>query len=225
MTRGRKKDLTIPPSRTLVQQRDYRARKANYVAGLEDRCRKAEEENVTLRRELAEARARLVNPALLLPDTAQASSELLNNLRAATASLSRFQELAFASSSNTPVPVEPPRNYTEPTLDAQLHPYFADNRQSTEFSQAPAPPTGGRKRLFIETTPPVSPESVSRRSISPQSNNTGSRSSSEECCGGILDCDALRCDGILEHDSERSVGKISRMSGMRSTSDHRLQSS
>lgn len=69
MTRGRKKDLTIPPSRTLVQQRDYRARKANYVASLEERCRSAEEENATLRRELAEARARLVNPALLLPET------------------------------------------------------------------------------------------------------------------------------------------------------------
>jgi hypothetical protein len=69
MTRGRKKDLTIPPSRTLVQQRDYRARKANYVASLEERCRNAEEENATLRRELAEARARLVNPALLLPET------------------------------------------------------------------------------------------------------------------------------------------------------------
>lgn len=73
MTRGRKKDLTIPPSRTLVQQRDYRARKANYVAGLEERCRKAEEENASLRRELAEARARLVNPALLLPETVSAA--------------------------------------------------------------------------------------------------------------------------------------------------------
>lgn len=32
MTRGRKKDLTIPPSRALAQQRDYRARKAQYVS-------------------------------------------------------------------------------------------------------------------------------------------------------------------------------------------------
>jgi len=222
MTRGRKKDLTIPPSRTLVQQRDYRARKANYVASLEERCHKAEEENATLRRELAEARARLVNPALLVPETAQASSELLNNLRAATASLSKFQELAFASSSNTPAPVEPPQgNHTEQILGAQLHPYSTASRQPTEFSQASTPPTGGRKRLFIETTPPFSPEFAPRRSISPQSNNTGSISDSEECCGGILDCDALGCDGILEHDSDRGGGKISRMSGMRSTSDHR----
>lgn len=63
MTRGRKKDLTIPPSRALVQQRDYRARKAQYVSELEDRCRRAEDENERLRRDLAEARAGLAVPA------------------------------------------------------------------------------------------------------------------------------------------------------------------
>ena len=69
MTRGRKKDLTIPPSRTLVQQRDYRARKAHYIADLEERCRRAEEENIRLRMELDEARALLTTPALLHPET------------------------------------------------------------------------------------------------------------------------------------------------------------
>ncbi|KAG6886276.1 hypothetical protein C0993_006686 [Termitomyces sp. T159_Od127] len=57
MTRGRKKDLTIPPTRALVQQRDYRARRARYVSDLEERVRKAEEENEKLRRELAAARS------------------------------------------------------------------------------------------------------------------------------------------------------------------------
>lgn len=56
MTRGRKKDLTIPPSRALAQQRDYRARKARYISDLEDRCRAADEENARLRKELALAR-------------------------------------------------------------------------------------------------------------------------------------------------------------------------
>ena len=56
MTRGRKKDLTIPPTRALAQQRDYRARKARYVSDLEDRCRAAEEENARLRKELDLAR-------------------------------------------------------------------------------------------------------------------------------------------------------------------------
>lgn len=52
MTRGRKKDQTIPPTRSLTLQRDYRARKAQYVSDLESRCKAAEEENVRLRKEL-----------------------------------------------------------------------------------------------------------------------------------------------------------------------------
>lgn len=52
MTRGRKKDMTIPPSRSLDHQRAYRDRKAKYVSDLEERCRNAEAENDTLRREL-----------------------------------------------------------------------------------------------------------------------------------------------------------------------------
>ena len=79
MTRGRKKDLTIPPSRTLVQQRDYRARKAHYVASLEERCRNAEEENIQLRTELAEARSQVANPALLLPHTVSETTNILND--------------------------------------------------------------------------------------------------------------------------------------------------
>jgi hypothetical protein len=63
MTRGRKKDMTIPPSRALVQQRDYRARKAHYIAELEDRVRKAEAENAQLRQDLEAARAALNMPA------------------------------------------------------------------------------------------------------------------------------------------------------------------
>lgn len=66
MTRGRKKDLTIPPTRALVQQRDYRARKAHHIAELERRARKAEEENVQLRRDLEATRARVDVPATLL---------------------------------------------------------------------------------------------------------------------------------------------------------------
>lgn len=57
MTRGRKKNLSIPPTRALVQQRDYRARRAHYVASLEEKCRKLEEDNAQLRQELVEARS------------------------------------------------------------------------------------------------------------------------------------------------------------------------
>lgn len=66
MTRGRKKDLTIPPTRALVQQRDYRARKAHHIAELERRARRAEEENVQLRKDLEATRARIDVPAALL---------------------------------------------------------------------------------------------------------------------------------------------------------------
>jgi hypothetical protein len=57
MTRGRRKDTTLPPSRPLAIQRAYRDRKAKYLADLEDRCRKAEEENERLRNELELARS------------------------------------------------------------------------------------------------------------------------------------------------------------------------
>ena len=57
MTRGRKKDMTMPPSRSLAQQRAYRDRRAKYVADLEERCRVAEAENTRLRQELAIAKA------------------------------------------------------------------------------------------------------------------------------------------------------------------------
>lgn len=57
MARGRKKDLTIPPSRSLDHQRAYRDRKARYVADLEERCQKYEVENQALRSELLSMKA------------------------------------------------------------------------------------------------------------------------------------------------------------------------
>ena len=67
MTRGRKKDLTIPPTRALTQQRDYRARKAQYVADLEDRVRRTEEENARLKKEVEALRMRLAAPGSMGP--------------------------------------------------------------------------------------------------------------------------------------------------------------
>lgn len=57
MTRGRRKDTTLAPSRSLVVQRAYRDRKAKYLSDLEDRCRRVEEENERLRNELELARS------------------------------------------------------------------------------------------------------------------------------------------------------------------------
>jgi cell shape-determining protein MreC len=72
MTRGRRKDTTIPPSRALIIQRAYRDRKAKYLSDLEDRCRKAEEENEHLRKELELARSE--------SGVASMNSELVNRL-------------------------------------------------------------------------------------------------------------------------------------------------
>ncbi len=67
MTRGRRKDTTLPLSRGLAIQRAYRDRKARYIADLEDRCRKAEEENRRLKEELAQARTSTsFNPDLVI---------------------------------------------------------------------------------------------------------------------------------------------------------------
>ena len=77
MTRGRRKDLTIPPSRALLQQRDYRARKAQYLADLEDRVRRTEEENARLRKELDAMRLRLAAGGSLGPSPEVVSTHSL----------------------------------------------------------------------------------------------------------------------------------------------------
>lgn len=76
MTRGRRKDLTIPPSRALLQQRDYRARKAQYVADLEDRVRKAEEENAKLKKEIDGLRMRAAASGTMGPSPEVVSPSL-----------------------------------------------------------------------------------------------------------------------------------------------------
>ncbi|PPQ89508.1 hypothetical protein CVT25_012180 [Psilocybe cyanescens] len=216
MTRGRKKDLTIPPTRTLVQQRDYRARKANYIASLEERCRKAEEENDQLRKELAQTRVRLANPAVVLPETIEVSKELMQNLALASASLTRFQQLTFAGSESQsagglPVASSSSRIEVSPEL-----PESPRESPDSDFPPTYRPHGHGRKLLFMdEDTPPFSPHSQRI----PATLSTPSPASSSECCGGILDCDALDCDGVIEDKDQRSgSGSRSRVSGLRSTS-------
>ncbi|KAH9485250.1 hypothetical protein JR316_0002157 [Psilocybe cubensis] len=225
MTRGRKKDLTIPPTRTLVQQRDYRARKANYIAGLEERCRKAEEENVQLRRELAQMRARLANPAVILPETIEVSKELMQNLALATASLAKFQQLTFATAENH----EPAGGQSVVNIASRMEETHNIRGSPQESLDGDIPPAyrshgHGRKLLFMDDDrPPISAHSQNLSTTF----STPSPASSSECCGGILDCDALDCDGIIEDKDERGGGgPRTRVSGLRSTSisEFRLRS-
>ncbi|KAJ7633580.1 basic region leucin zipper protein [Mycena polygramma] len=97
MTRGRKKDTTIPPTRALALQRDYRARKSQYVADLETRCKAAEEENARLKEELAFLRAQgsASGSTTLSPAAIQASAHLRDTLAAASASLSNFMQVVL----------------------------------------------------------------------------------------------------------------------------------
>ncbi|KAG6862338.1 hypothetical protein C0995_016036 [Termitomyces sp. Mi166 len=200
MTRGRKKDLTIPPTRALVQQRDYRARRARYVSDLEERVRKAEEENEKLRHELAAARSgqAAAAPLTLDPQTAHASSELMHNLSVASASLARFHQLVFSEHhhSSQDSRLSGPTSYPFSQHPANT---VKIPRPASFPSPAPSPPNAysimepsssrihplRRKRLYRED----SPESV----VSPMEEHdrrSESRDSSP-CCGGIMDCREL----------------------------------
>ncbi|KAF8192817.1 hypothetical protein K438DRAFT_1969937 [Mycena galopus ATCC 62051] len=97
MPRGRKKDPTIPANRALTVQRDYRARKAQYVADLEARCAAAEAENVRLRQEVAFLRGQSGPPETLSPAAIQASAQLRDALAVASASLAHFTQVALPS--------------------------------------------------------------------------------------------------------------------------------
>ena len=220
MARGRKKDLTIPPTRTLVQQRDYRARRAQHITNLEERCRKAEEENVQLRKELAEARERLVNPAVLWPETvgsltyvpfdltntltqATASSELLNHLSSARDALVKFNRLIFPNTQSSVEATSPHLNHTlssnyhsDPTTPRSLGLHNDTNQRS-------------RKELYVDDAYPfTSPSTPTTAIFEVPSLSSG------ECCGGIIDCDELCGD----EDNQTTNITLTRTSDVRSTS-------
>jgi len=187
--------MTIPPTRSLVQQRDYRARRALYVTELEERCRKTEEENFQLRKELAEARERLVNPAVLLPETAAASSELLQQLSSAKDALIKFNQLLNPQTSNR-------TNHPDLSLGAP----HSHNDMNPRV----------RKELHLDDSESYRPSASAASSPTttmfegPSSN--GTEYCSEECCGGIMDCREL-----CEDECNGSSSILSRSSQMRST--------
>ncbi|KAG7449787.1 uncharacterized protein BT62DRAFT_928520 [Guyanagaster necrorhizus] len=117
MTRGRKKDLTIPPTRALTQQRDYRARRAQYVNDLEEKCRALEIENSDLRQEVRSLRVKLPSATVHNPQMVQASAQLMQDLSTASQTLARFQHVVF-SEVNTfppPMPISRPESGSMPS--------------------------------------------------------------------------------------------------------------
>ncbi|EAU91668.2 hypothetical protein CC1G_09350 [Coprinopsis cinerea okayama7 len=189
MARGRKKDLTIPPTRSLTQQRDYRARRAKYIADLEERCKRIEEENRQLRHQLEIARA---NAALAASTTAtgttmfsdpaavELSAELLRNLSAASEALTRFQDFAkqHPMSGQTPsVPSVPLMGQSHNDVDMAPSASTVSQGRSMSPREHSEPPSVGQPPPPPESTPGVEDEDLEA-----------------ECCGGYFDCDKF-----LEH--------------------------
>ncbi|EIN11704.1 hypothetical protein PUNSTDRAFT_50598, partial [Punctularia strigosozonata HHB-11173 SS5] len=127
MTRGRKKDLTIPVSRSLVTQRAYRARKAAYIADLEDRVRKVDAENIRLRQELDAVRQQALatggSGLSFSPQTVEATNDLMHHLAATSQALARFQQTAFINS-HTPASFQDLYEHPRPSPP---HPTTADH--------------------------------------------------------------------------------------------------
>ncbi|TFK54313.1 hypothetical protein OE88DRAFT_1654927 [Heliocybe sulcata] len=215
MTRGRKKDLTIPPTRALTQQRDYRARKAQYLADLEERCLKAEEENMQLKKriEALEAQNGISAAAMRFsPEMVHTTTELMQHVAAVQASLVNFQQVMIAR------PAGPGTNVSAPSAASStsaVHPNNLLSVPSAAFQLPPTPPALSPQTLAREvlaslphlTIPPAvmpTPDASTQdeRETRDWQNNTSShtdRSESpmSECCGGIMDC-----TGLIESEDE-----------------------
>jgi hypothetical protein len=133
----------------------------------------------------------------------------MHSLVIASTSLANFQRLAFSDTQPTHETISRTDFHAHSNLTSS-----ADRSLSTTRNQAAN--VLGRKRLYTDNTPPFSPilqtvPSPSFRSPSPES--------SDECCGGIVDCDAMESDHIIQHEEERMGGTAPRVSELRSTSD------
>jgi len=198
MTRGRKKNLNLPLSRSLEQQRAFRARRAQHIASLEERCHKAEAENELLRREIADLRA-IGAPNNTNPELLRASMELMQNISSTTASLSRFQEVVqlgtFAgvsppllNRSNAALTTAVPQNCAVPHLAAPINRIF--------HSAGPHPVDNIDNIL---------------------ASNAKDDLRSPSCCAGMLDCRSL-VESDEDEQQEHTTMSRTRTSGLRSTS-------
>ncbi|KAI0358396.1 hypothetical protein OH77DRAFT_1518436 [Trametes cingulata] len=219
MTRGRRKDMTIPPSRALLQQRDYRARKAQYLADLEVRVKKAEEENVLLRQEVESLQAKLkaaVPPPTQSPygpEVAAASSDLMHYLAVASASITRFQQLAFYPGpsgsgsghhvNRTPITLATPTYTPSPVAPPHTHKLSVSPRiELPPLATPDRPPSDRDRAAYREPLPPVYPHrslSTSVMGPAPSHRETPRYPGPKDpdCCGGYMDCRDL-----VEHEDE-----------------------
>ncbi|KAJ7056151.1 hypothetical protein C8F01DRAFT_376833 [Mycena amicta] len=192
MTRGRKKDITIPPTRALALQRDYRARKTQYVADLEARCKAAEEENVRLRQELVFLRQQSRSPAASAT-VIQASTQLKDTLDAASASLAHFMQLQAAC----PAANGPPTSCANAAVDSLTGAGpIPDERLSSESADP------SRREVVRPGSPCCEGYIVCEGPGSP-------------CCGGYINC-----EGLVEEETDEANDQglaIAMVSQLRST--------
>ncbi|KAI0254037.1 hypothetical protein BJV78DRAFT_1188106 [Lactifluus subvellereus] len=173
MTRGRRKDTTIPPSRALIIQRAYRDRKAKYLSDLEDRCRNAEEENERLRKELELARSES-GVASINSELARLCTDLMQNLVRTQKALSLFQQRAFGAPGTPQDPCE-----TERTV-----------LSATELDIAAVLTHALRQDPFVPASQLPRPEDTCQ-SIGSPLGLTADDDDSSGCCGGLIDCEGL----------------------------------
>ncbi|KAI0743467.1 hypothetical protein C8Q80DRAFT_1272164 [Daedaleopsis nitida] len=227
MTRGRRKDMTIPPSRALLQQRDYRARKAQYLADLELRVKNAEEENLVLRKEVDTLQAKLSAAAPPQtqspygPEVAAASSDLMHHLTVAAASITRFQQLAFYPGpsgagpaphvNRTPITLATPTYTPSPVAPPHTHKLSVSPRiELPPLALSGSPPSrhhsssADRERPpYREPLPSVYPHRSLPATVMGPAPHTHTHSTKypgpndPDCCGGYVDCRDL-----VEEDDE-----------------------
>ncbi|ETW80580.1 hypothetical protein HETIRDRAFT_434636 [Heterobasidion irregulare TC 32-1] len=180
MTRGRKKDMTIPPSRSLAQQRAYRDRRAKYVADLEERCRVAEAENTRLRRELAIAKAG--SSGGFDEDMINACSELMEHLGRTQTTLARFHQMASSIAKISRV------SNRDNNVAETLATFFSQTIPQGTASNSP-----GKSLERVQGTAEVLTlnENSALFSVAALTPAGSYHESESECCGGYIDCEGL----------------------------------
>ncbi|KAI9639907.1 uncharacterized protein MKK02DRAFT_29876 [Dioszegia hungarica] len=233
MTRGRSIDKTIPPSRALAQQRDYRARKAARIESLEEELERLRAENDSLRAELREARlgnARgddqlgrsVVNIRQHLLKALDAVNQLDGDCSPSrsgptsyhnhNAGGSRSENPTSGSDRlNTTHMTGHPPQYPSPS-SSSLHPPSLDIDSS--LSMEVYDPTCCAGIIDCSSLPPVDsqPEPPHPNPVPPRPDVERATPAVEvsydaECCGGIFDCSHLPPaeDGEAEKEDRRAL--------------------
>ncbi|THU90626.1 hypothetical protein K435DRAFT_864127 [Dendrothele bispora CBS 962.96] len=203
MVRGRKPDPNAPLSRSLLSQRDYRARKAQYVSDLEQKCKQLEEENERLTREVESLRQELGGtsrddsslPSHLtsegaLVDRAHALTGVLNHLQIAITSIQNFQQATLG-----------------PHFNPQSHHRYEPIRVAS-LNSASSDSSSSSPQQALSSTSSSTPSShhgpfPGSRSISTDDWDPNSPG----CCGGILDCRGLTDDSSARRGGIDGKGK------------------